>query len=68
LDGRLDELPDELQEARNKLVEAIVKEEEAKSKCARRGLENGPELVRLCLEHALINQQWLSVERTEDNY
>jgi hypothetical protein len=34
LDGRLDELPDELQEARNKLVEAIVKEEEAKGKWA----------------------------------
>jgi hypothetical protein len=45
-----------------------VKEEEAKSKWVQWGLENGPELVRLCLEHALINQQWLSVERTEDNY
>jgi hypothetical protein len=67
VDAHLEELPDELGEARNRSFEATVKEEEAKSEWVQWGLENDPELAYLCLDHILINQ-WLSVERTEENY
>ncbi len=62
VDVRLEELPDELREARTQHLEALCKKEDNDVLATQFGNLHGPELARLWLQHALITD-WLT--RTE---
>jgi hypothetical protein len=59
VDVRLEEIPDELREARTSHLEAICEKEDIDVLATEFGNLNGPELARLRLQHALITD-WLS--------
>jgi hypothetical protein len=59
VDVRLEEIPDELQDARTEHLEALCEKEDQDVLATEFGNLNGPELARLRLQHALVTD-WLS--------